>query len=198
MSQFFQTISSTGPIPPVIATSYVTNSGTAVPALNVLNVLGTTVAAGSIPFRFIGSGNTVTGQVQISQAISSTDATKIGLSAYDSNYFSVDANGFVSIILTPSNLHYTLTSALIYVVIASDEYIAVDSTANTVTVELPNTTTTGRVITVKDRSGTALTHAITVTTVGGAVTIDGATSQVFNETYESLRVIFNGTNYEVF
>ena len=84
-------------IPPSVATSYVTNSGTAIPVANVLNVLGTTVVAGSIPFRSIGSGNTVTYQAQISQAIASTDATKIGLSAFDSSSFAVDANGFVTL-----------------------------------------------------------------------------------------------------
>lgn len=84
-------------LPPQVATSYVTDSGTAVPVANVLNVLGSTVVAGSNPFRSIGSGNTVTYQTQISQAIASTDATKIGLAAFDSSSFSVDANGFVTL-----------------------------------------------------------------------------------------------------
>ena len=48
-------------------------------------------------FRFIGSGNTVTGQIQTSQAIAGTDATKIGLAAFDSSSFGVDANGFVTL-----------------------------------------------------------------------------------------------------
>jgi hypothetical protein len=43
-----------GAIPPSVATSYVTNSGTAVPALNVLNILGSGTATTN------GSGNTVT------------------------------------------------------------------------------------------------------------------------------------------
>lgn len=89
---------SSSPVPPTVATSYVTNSGTAVPAANVLNVLGTTVAAGSTPLRSIGSGNTVTYQAQISQAIAGTDATKIGFAAFNSAEFTVDANGFVSLV----------------------------------------------------------------------------------------------------
>lgn len=61
MSQAGIINTSSGPLPPSVATSYVTNSGTAVPSANVLNVLsnqsninndnGTTT---------IGSGNTVT------------------------------------------------------------------------------------------------------------------------------------------
>lgn len=85
-------------LPPSVPTSFVTNSGTAVPVANILNVLGTTVAAGSTPFRSIGSGNTVTYQIQRSQAIASTDSTKIGLAAFDSSQFTVDANGFVSLV----------------------------------------------------------------------------------------------------
>ena len=96
-----------GSLPPSVATSYVTNSGTAVPAANVLNVLGSTVAAGTNPFRSIGSGNTVTYQVQFSQAIAATNATNVGVSAFNSAFFTVDANGFVSI--NGSGLGETIT-----------------------------------------------------------------------------------------
>lgn len=82
---------------PQIPTSFVTNSGTAIPLANVLEVLGTTVVNQNIPIRTTGSGNTVTVQAQyaISNAIS--DATKAGFSSFDSTYFTVDANGFVSL-----------------------------------------------------------------------------------------------------
>lgn len=60
---------------------------------------GATVAAGVNPVRTDGTGaNTMALEVQISQAIAATDATKIGLSNFNSSDFSVDANGFVSII----------------------------------------------------------------------------------------------------
>lgn len=82
---------------PQIPTRFNANVGFAIPIANVLELLGEVVAAGSIPFQSIGSGNTITYQVQIGQAIASTDATKIGLVAFNSSEFDVDANGFVSL-----------------------------------------------------------------------------------------------------
>lgn len=97
MSQVIKNLAA-GPVPPAVATSYVTNSGTAIPVANVLNVFGALVPADSIPVRTIGSGNTVTVDVQTSQAIAATDSTKIGLAAFNSSEFTVDANGFVSLL----------------------------------------------------------------------------------------------------
>lgn len=85
-------------LPPDVPITFTTNSGVAVPAANNLNVLGGVVAAGTNPFRSIGSGSTVTYQAQISQAIAASNATNIGLSAFNSAQFTVDANGFVGLI----------------------------------------------------------------------------------------------------
>jgi hypothetical protein len=85
-------------LPPDVPTSFVTNSGTAIPALNVLNIFGATSVAGSTPFSTTGSGNTVTGKIQLSQAILATDATKVGVAAFDSTIFAVDSNGFVTLV----------------------------------------------------------------------------------------------------
>lgn len=69
-------------------------------AAGLLTLNGAVVAAGTNPIRTDGTGaNTLAVEVQISQAIASTDATKIGLCNFNSAQFSVDANGFVSIIV---------------------------------------------------------------------------------------------------
>lgn len=83
---------------PQIPTRFNANVGFAIPIANVLEILATTVAAGSNPARTIGSGNTIETQIQLSQAITVSDASAVGLAAFDDNYFSVDANGFVSLI----------------------------------------------------------------------------------------------------
>jgi hypothetical protein len=68
-------------------------------ALGLININGAVVSAGTNPIRTNGvSSNTANIQVQISQAIAATDSTKIGLCNFNSSQFSVDANGFVSIV----------------------------------------------------------------------------------------------------
>lgn len=63
-----------------------------------INVTGSSVAAGTTPVRSDSlAANTITIEVQKSQAIASTDATKVGLSAYSSADFNVDSNGFVTL-----------------------------------------------------------------------------------------------------
>jgi len=83
---------------PQIPTQFNANVGFAIPIANVLEIFGATVAAGAFPVRTVGAGNNITTQVQISQAISGSNAANIGLSAFNSAEFTVDANGFVSLI----------------------------------------------------------------------------------------------------
>ena len=68
-----------------------------VPAGGIITFNGATVAAGTNPVRTNGTAaNTMALQVQFSQAIAATNATNVGLSAFNSAQFTVDANGFVS------------------------------------------------------------------------------------------------------
>ena len=84
------------------------NSGGALsPTAGNWNILGASTAAGTTPVTTSGSVSTLTVDVQKSQAIASTDATKVGLAAFDSARFSVDANGFVT--LSGSGVAETIT-----------------------------------------------------------------------------------------
>lgn len=63
----------------------------------LINIDGAIVAAGTNPVRSDGTGpNTLAIEVQTSQALAAADPTKIGLSNFNSDQFTVDANGFVS------------------------------------------------------------------------------------------------------
>lgn len=95
-------------------------------------------------------------------------------------------------------IRYTGVSTSPYVVLSTDDYLGVDTLALAITIELPNAPATGRVFIIKDSNGNAATNNITVTTVGGAVDIDGAVSQVLSSNYQAIQVIFNGTFYEIF
>lgn len=95
-------------------------------------------------------------------------------------------------------LNYTNVNTTPYVVLSTDQYLSVDCSGGVITVQLPNAATLGRVYTIKDRTGSAAAFNITVTTVGGAVNIDGATTFVMNTAYESINVIGNGSTYEVY
>lgn len=108
----------------------------------------------------------------------------------------------ITIAANASSVVYNYTGIVFadspYTVLSTDYYISADVTGGAITVRLPNAPTTGRAFVVKDKAGLAATNNITVTTVGGAVNIDGATSFVMNTAYESIQLIFNGSTYEVY
>ncbi len=82
-----------------------TGTSPVVPDVNGLVTFnGAVVAAGTNPVRTDGTGaNTMALEVQISQALAAADATKIGLSNFDSSSFAVSATGFVTLVNQPAN-----------------------------------------------------------------------------------------------
>lgn len=144
--------------------------------------------------------------VQVSTSASSANINNAGLASFLSTQFTVDSTtGFVQITnFSPFNytqVTHNGTNPSPYTVTATDNYISCDttsSTAGTITILLPNAPTTYRRFIIKDRTGAASTSNITVTTVGGAVTIDGATSYIMAGNYDAIDLLFNGTSYEVY
>lgn len=191
---------SSGILPPTALTQLAVQTGTSpvVPAANTITFNGATVAAGTNPVRTDGTGpSTVALEVQFSQAIASTNATNVGLAAFNSAQFTVDANGFVS----ANAINYTNVNhaASPYTVLATDQYISVDTSAGAVTLLFPNAPTAKRQWVIKDRLGNAGANNITITTVGGAVTIDGVTSYLINNNYGAVQMLANATtSYEIY
>lgn len=97
-----------------------------------------------------------------------------------------------------STLTYTPVNTTPYVVLGTDQFISVDCSGAPITIQLPNAPATGRIFTIKDRTGNANINNITVTTVGGAVNIDGAVTYLMNTQYAAISVIFSGTAYEIY
>lgn len=79
-----------------------------------------------------------------------------------------------------------------------DDFMGVQTSGGAITITLPDAPATGKVYIIKDSNGSAATNNITVTTVSGTDTIDGGTSFVMNTAYESINVLFDGTNYQVY
>jgi hypothetical protein len=104
----------------------------------------------------------------------------------------------LTITTVPDVLEYTYVNTTPYVVLATDQFLGVDSSAQPITIQLPNGAAEGRIFTIKDYAGSAGTNFITITTPGGTTTIDGATSYILLSTYSSIDVLFDGSNYLVY
>ena len=108
------------------------------------------------------------------------------------------SNNMLIQVTNEADNYVNVTGPTTYVVQADDYFISCDSTLGIVTIQLPDAATQYDQYVIKDRTGTAASNDIVVTTVSGVVTIDGATSLTFVDNYESLELLFNGTTYESF
>lgn len=81
---------------PEIPTEFVANVGTAVPILNVIEILGSSVVAHLVPVQTVASGNTLTVDVQLASTNAASLVSHAGLASFSSTDFTVDANGFVT------------------------------------------------------------------------------------------------------
>jgi len=159
-----------------------------------INVNGTIVAAHSIPIQSDSlAANTFNIEVQYASAIAATDGTKVGMAAFNSADFSVDATGFVTVIGTSNaRLKFTTPGAYPYTTLANDQVILVDSSAPR-TINLIASPATGQTYYIKDNVGSAGTNAITITPNAG--NIDGAGSATMNINYGCAQIVYNGTSW---
>lgn len=86
-----------------------------------------------------------------------------------------------------------------YTVLITDEYISVDCSGGAVVLDFPNSPVNKQQWIVKDRTGSAATNNISITTPGGTVTIDGQTTYKIISNFGSVNLLANATpTYEVF
>jgi hypothetical protein len=118
------------------------------------------------------------------------------------NLFTTGSGNTLTINFTQAQFMTNYTQVLIgaspYTVLATDYYISCVSSGGAITIKLPNAPTTNRLFIIKDNSGNASGSNISITTVGGVVTIDGQTTYKITSNFGSINLIFNGTSYEVF
>ncbi len=97
-----------------------------------------------------------------------------------------------------SNFNYTNVNSSPYTVLATDEYLSVDCSGGPITLNFSTTPTLGRTFIVKDRTGSANTNNITLSTTS-LVTFDViSSSYIMNTQFAAIEVIGNGTAYELF
>lgn len=187
----------------VVTTQYDADTGSATPSAGVLEVFGGTGIVTS------ASGNTITIEIDGSEVATQYD-TDSGTAVPSGGILNilggtdVTTSGSGNTVTINAHTNSTFNYVQIddtdspYTVTADDHYISCDSTSGTITIELPDAPDAERLFIIKDRVGQAAVNNITVTTTGGAVTIDGSTSYVMNSNYTAIQLLFNGTSYEVY
>jgi hypothetical protein len=163
----------------------------------VIEVIAPTGGADAYTEYVINGG----GQFSVGIDNSASDTFKITTSSDPSSgvaAISIDGSGNVTIpsiiINGPQVIKLTVPGAYPYNVLTTDYAVEVD-TSSARTIRLPNAPTTGQVFVIKDITGSAGSNNISLTTVGGVVTIDGATTKTMNVNYASVTVFFSGTAY---
>ena len=141
---------------------------------------GAVVSAGTNPVRTDGTGvNTMVLEVQTSQALAAADATKIGLSNFDSTSFAVAATGFVTLSTTGAGKTITGDSGGALSPTANNWNIfglsgsKTSGSGSTLTVKSPPFSQVGASATSSLNTGEFVTAAVTRTLPASAGLADG-------------------------
>jgi len=178
-------IGSTGSYP---AFASLTSSGGTITFTTGANSLNLE-ASSAVPLQFDGDSGSATPAASVINIVGSGGITTSAAGN------TVTINGAGEQIIHLTALDHTDSP---YTVLTSDYYFTCDVSGGVLQIELPNAPTTGSVWIVKDATGSCAAQNITVTTVGGAVNLDGAVTFVMNTAYQSAQFVFNGSYYEVF
>jgi hypothetical protein len=97
-----------------------------------------------------------------------------------------------------TNINWTNVDVNLYAALPTDEYLSVDCSVHPVTILLPDHAVKGKTYIVKDRTGSAETNTIFVTTASSITLIDGVTSYTLPNEYSTVQVIGNDVSYEIY
>ena len=201
----------TSQIPTYITSlGYLINTGT--PASGQIGVFtGTTTLQGLATFTFSagalsigssGSAGTVAlyGATSGSSTIAApaTAAGTITLPSTTGTLAVLGANTFTATQTYGGSIITQVRSsnnATITVSATTDYMLCLDPTSNAIAVNLPGSPTTGLTYLVKDCTGQAAAHNITITPAAG--NIDGAANKVMSTAYQSLAVTYTGSSWAI-
>jgi hypothetical protein len=186
-----------------VAISFTTDGSAATPSSGVIDIAGGTLLTTS------GATNVVT--INADDNVVGSVASDSGTCTPSSNTFTIAGSGGITtsasgstVTINGSGEQVITITALTdandpYTVLSTDYYLSCNVSGGSLSIELPDAPTTGKVYIVKDAGGDAAgVNTLSVTTAGGVVTIDGDTTRNFVADYECLQFVFNGTSYEVF
>jgi len=122
----------------------------------------------------------------------------VGVTASNAELVTINSStGQLGVTTLPLLLTFTTVNfaASPYTVLAADQFLEVQSSGGAITIKLPNAPSTGRIIYIKDTSGNASANNISVTTVGGSVTIDLQTTYTIASNFGAIILAFDGTAF---
>lgn len=162
------TINTPGGGSPIEKVALQTGTTPIVPLAGTITFNGSTVAAGTNPVRTNGTGaNTMALQVQTSQALAAADATKIGLSNFNSTNFNVDSTGFVTGVVAPvfgaTNLGISYAAGTFTITAANGTAL---SATNFAYATLPSNTNAGQQVTLQINTPYTFTDAAGTNDIG--------------------------------
>ena len=104
-------------------------------------------------------------------------------------------SAWTPVALNSVNVTLVNNAASPYAVLSTDYIIAADSTAGAITITLPASPSVGTIYQIKDRTGQAAIHNITIN--GNGHNIDAAATFVINDAYGAITLIFGGTTWMI-
>jgi len=175
------------------------NPGTSTLTTQLTGLTNHSLLVGAGTATITNLGVATNGQLPIGST--GADPVLAGLTA-GTNIAITTGAGSISIASSGTPLINTYTSIAFadspYTVLSTDYYISVNTSGGAITILFPDAPTTNRTFVVKDRTGNSTANNITLTTVGGAVLIDGSATQPINNNYRANSLMFNATSYEIY
>ncbi len=80
---------------------------------------------------------------------------------------------------------------------ATDHFIGVDTSSNTVTITLPGTAAEGKIYTIKDEGGNCSKNNLIIDVDSGG-TIDGQSRVTIQTNYAAINVYYNGSGWHIY